>query len=201
MKVFKGFNKSFLLTFAMLTLSGCAIHSKTTSFDFTSLSCGTGFVKHFKYDEVEVLKFKSHQNKSVFFMGKVDGVEKCTTYPCHTCKLFMCKDPTFYDIKYYNATENKIFSMNGRKTNENNINYIDKSVRQDIIKGSNADYVFNVTDRKDGYEYEQVFNLTNGLLVYEIATPIIVKKETYISECDVKALDRYNSFYLPYDIL
>lgn len=199
MKIVKGFISLLLVTFALLTLTGCSTTSKTTTFDFTKLSCGTSFVKHFKYDEVEILKFKSHQNKSVLLMGNIDGIEKCEKYPCTTCKLFMCKDPQFTDIKYYNEAENKIFSMNGKKTNNRNSNYVDKWIHKNIVKGSNANYVFNISHR-DGYEYEQVFNIDNGYLVYEIATPIKVDKEIYISSCDVKALDTYNGFYTSYII-
>ena len=199
MKIVKGFINSLLVTFALLSINGCSTASKTRTFDFTKLSCGTSFVKHFKYDEVEMLKFKSHQNKSVFLIGKFDGVEKCDKYPCTTCKLFICKDPQFTDIKYYNESENKIFSMHGKKTNDRNSNYVDKWTHRDIVKGSNADYVFNISHR-DGYEYEQVFNINNGYLVYEIATSIQIDKKIYISPCDVKALDTYNSFYTSYRI-
>lgn len=115
MKIVKGFLNPLLITFAFLTVTGCSTPSKTTSFDFTKLSCGVGFVKHFKYDEVEILKFKSQKNKSVLLTGKIDGVEECKTYPYTTCKLFMCKDPQFTEIKYYNEAENRIFSMTGKK--------------------------------------------------------------------------------------
>lgn len=199
MKIVKGFLNPLLITFAFLTVTGCSTPSKTTSFDFTKMSCGVGFVKHFKYDEVEILKFKSQKNKSVLLTGKIDGVEECKTYPCTTCKLFMCKDPQFTEIKYYNEAENRIFSMTGKKTNDRNTNHVDKWIHRDTIKGSNADYVFNITHR-EGYEYEQVFNINNGYLVYEIATPIKVDKEIYISPCDVKALDTYSSFYTSYQI-
>ena len=111
----------------------------------------------------------------------------------------MCKDPQFTEIKYYNEAENRIFSMTGKKTNDKNTNYVDKWIHRDSIKDSNADYVFNITHR-EGYEYEQVFNINNGYLVYEIATPIKVDKEIYISPCDVKALDTYSSFYTSYQI-
>lgn len=194
MKIIKGIIKPLLITSALFILSGCSTTSQTTSFDFTKLSCGITFVKHFKYDEVEVLKFRSHQNKSILLMGSVKGMENCESYPCSTCKFYICKDPRFQDIKYYNESENKIYSMSGKKTNNKNNNYVDKWTHKDIVKGSNADYVFNITHR-DGFEYEQVFNINNGYLVYEIATPIKVSNNLYISTCDVEALDVYNDFY------
>lgn len=198
MKKIKGLLNPLLLSFGILTISGCAT-SETTTFDFTKMSCGTTFVKHFKYDEVEALKFRSHQNKSVLLMGAIKGMEKCDSYPCSTCKFYICKDPRFKEIQYYNESEHKIYSMSGKKTNNKNSNYVDKWIHKDVVETSKADYVFNIT-YQDGFEYEQVFNINNGYLVYEIATPIKVSNSLYISTCDVEALDKYNSFYSPYKL-
>jgi hypothetical protein len=196
MKTIKRSAEALLLTFAMLTMAGCSL-TQSKSFDFTTLSCETSFVKHFKYDEIEVLKFQARQNKSIFLMGATEGAENCTTYPCQTCKYYICKDPKFTDIKFYNKSENKIYSMSGKKSNEHNSNFVNKWVNKDIVKNSNSDYVFNINHR-DGYEYEQVFNIYNGHLVYEIATPIHVSNKLYVSSCDVQILDIYNGFYTNY---
>lgn len=186
--------RTTIISILLFTLTGCSSYM-TRDNGITTLSCNTGYVKHLKYDENEVSKFKKKRHKTAFLTGNIEDIGKCDTYPCVTCKLFMCKKTEYKSVKYYDKKDGVIFEAKSSQVSKDNLNYVKHFSKTKITGKIKADYIWNVYS-KDGLEYEQVYNKKNGYLVYEMITPEKLETETYVNECDVNAYSIFNEFYM-----
>lgn len=183
-----------ILTIGFILLLTACSNFKTNENGITTITCNSGYVKHLKYDEREIRKFKEKRKKSAFLIGDIDDIGKCDRYPCNTCKLFMCKDAHFDSIKYVDSKNGQIFESESYELTNDNQNYVKKFSKMKKIKKLKSDYIWNVYS-KDNLEYEQVFNKNNGYLVYEMIIPDKLTEKVVVNECDVSAYSIFNNFY------
>jgi len=184
-------NKHLLLVMMSVIIGGCISFTDKQG-KMTLLKCESSYVKLLKYNEQEINIFKNNKKKSIYLQSKIKDIDNCNSYPCKTCKLFMCKDPRF-DVVKYQTDDNQKKQFSGIVVDDHDA-YSIKRFTQENIQSLNSDYVWDIY-HLNGFEYEEIYNSQNGQLVYQIITPVSTDKKNVVSECDAQVYSTFNEFY------
>lgn len=189
-------NNYIIMAATATILTGCSTY-KTVDGNVETLSCQSGYVKHLKYNVIEVNNFKTDKHKTAFLISTVNNIDECNGYPCRTCTLFLCKNPHFDIVTYYSDDKKEFTSlpMPQYVPSNSNYDYLKKSSKMEFVEVNHkANYLWNIFVQNDE-EHEQLFNKKTGNLIYEMITPVRVNVNTYVNDCDVNAYSIFDGFY------
>lgn len=187
--------KKIVILISGFILTGCQ-NFVVSEGHIDTYNCNSGYVKHLKYDNAEIINLKNNQNKKVYYIKNDNNpFEKCDEYPCQICNKFLCKQHNFVEVKIFDEKKGKYFKLDKNKNPSENFFKLFRNKK--IETNDDRDYIWNVFV-KDNLEYEQLFNSSNNKLVYEIITPYQLKEKVQVTECDVEVYSIYNSFFNKY---